>query len=96
MYYLVFLLFHLNVRDIDCSFKLFKRGALSLLPIETDEFLVDTELLVMSKLNNLKIKQIGVTHLPRESGKSTVKFRHVLSTIRDITFLFRKVKKWVP
>jgi glycosyltransferase involved in cell wall biosynthesis len=90
---LVFLLFGLNVRDIDCSFKLFKRNALSLLSIDTDEFLVDTELLVKARLNKLKIMQIGVTHFPRESGKSSVKFKHVLSTLRDITYLYRKIKK---
>ncbi|MFC1646342.1 glycosyltransferase family 2 protein [Candidatus Omnitrophota bacterium] len=93
---LVFVLFGLDVRDIDCSFKLFKRSALSLLYIETDEFLVDTELLVKAKLNNLKLKQIGVRHFARASGRSTVKFRHVLSTLRDITYLYRKIKKWTP
>ena len=90
---LVFLLFGLNVRDIDCSFKLFKRSALSLLSIETDEFLVDTELLVKARLNNLKLRQIGVTHFPRGSGRSSVKIKHVLSTLRDIAFLYRKIKK---
>ena len=89
---LVFLLFGLNVRDIDCSFKLFKRVALMKLTIDTDEFLVDTELLVKAKLKNFKIKQTGVTHFAREEGKSTVKLRHVLSTLRDISYLRKKLK----
>jgi len=89
---IIFFLFGLNVRDIDCSFKLFKRESLSKLSIDTDEFLIDTELLVKSKLNNLKVKQIGVNHLPRTSGKSTVKFSHVFGTIRDMGYLYKKVK----
>lgn len=89
---LVFFLFGLDVKDIDCSFKLFKRAALMKLTIDTDEFLVDTELLVRAKLNKFKIKQIGVTHFPREKGKSTVRLRHVLSTLRDISYLRRKLK----
>ena len=89
---LIFLLFQLDVKDIDCSFKLFKRPALSLLSIDRDEFLVDTELLIKSKLNNLKIKQLPVTHFPRQAGKSTVKLRHIFSTLRDVVFLYKKLK----
>jgi glycosyltransferase involved in cell wall biosynthesis len=89
---LIFLLFALDVKDIDCSFKLFNKKALWQLSIDTDEFLVDTELLVKAKINKLKIKETGVTHFPRIAGKSTVKFKHVLSTLRDVIFLYRKVK----
>jgi hypothetical protein len=89
---IVFVLFHLNVKDIDCSFKLFKKQALNLLSIETNEFLVDTELLVKARLNNLKMKQIGVTHFPRKLGQSTVKLRHVFSTMRDLKFLYRRLR----
>ena len=89
---LIFVLFGLDVKDIDCSFKLFKKSSLQLLSIDTDEFFVDTELLLKSRLQNFKIKEIGVTHLPRIAGKSSVKIRHVFSTIRDIIFLYRKLK----
>lgn len=89
---LIFLLFRINIKDIDCSFKLFKRDALHRLSIDTDEFLVDTELLVKAKLRSLKIKELPVTHFPREMGKSTVKIRHIFSTIRDLCFLYQKLK----
>ncbi len=89
---LIFVLFGLNVKDIDCSFKLFKKDTLHSLTIVTDEFLVDTELLVRAKLYNFKIKEIGVTHFPRLVGQSTVKIKHVFSTIRDLCFLSQKLK----
>lgn len=88
---LIYLLFKIDVNDIDCSFKLFRKDSLKLLSIDTDEFLADTELLVKANQKNLKIKELPVTHLPRLSGKSTVKMRHVFSTIRDIIFLLRKL-----
>ena len=89
---LIFFLFSLNVKDIDCSFKLFKRDSLKNLSIETDEFFVDTELLLKAKMNNFRQKEIGVKHFPRTQGKSTVKFYHVFSTLRDIVFLYPKLK----
>lgn len=89
---LIFLLFRLDVKDIDCSFKLFKRNSLKLLSIDRDEFFVDTELLLKAKLNNFKIKQLPVTHFPRRAGKSTVKIRHILSTLKDAAFIYRKLK----
>lgn len=84
---IIFLLFGLDVKDIDCSFKLFKKDSLKKISIDTDEFLVDAELLIKARLKNLKIKQLAVTHLPRMAGKSTVRIRHVFSSIRDIYFL---------
>ena len=84
---LIFLIFGLNIKDIDCSFKLFKKSAVQSLSIETDEFLVDTELLVKAKRKNFTIKELPVTHYPRTNGKSSVKFRHVFTTLKDIFFL---------
>lgn len=90
---LIFVIFGLDIKDIDCSFKLFRKDALQKLSIETDEFLVDTELLVKAMRKKLKIKELPVTHYPRKRGKSTVKFRHIFSTIRDIFFLAKQLRK---
>lgn len=90
---LIFLIFGLDVKDIDCSFKLFRRESLHQVSIETDEFLVDTELLVKAKRKNLRIKELPVTHFPRKAGKSTVQFRHIFSSLRDICFLYKRLRK---
>jgi len=90
---MVFILFGLDVKDIDCSFKLFKREALGKLSIDRNQFLVDTELLVKARLNNLAIKQLGVKHFPRFAGKSTVKPKHIFITLKDLNFLYWKLKK---
>lgn len=90
---LIRLIFGLKVRDIDCSFKLFKNEFLDRLSIESDDFFVDTELLLKSKLNNCRLKEIGVKHLPRKHGKSTVKFSHVFQTLSDIIYFWPKLRR---
>ena len=85
--------FGLKVRDIDCSFKLFKRECLERLSIERDNFFVDTELLLKAKLNNCKLKEIGVRHLPRKFGRSTIRFWHIFATLSDILYFWPKLKR---
>jgi hypothetical protein len=38
--------FDLDVRDLNCSFKLFRRDVLRALPLESDDFFIDTEIVV--------------------------------------------------
>ena len=92
---LIRLIFGLKVRDVDCSFKLFKKEFLDRLSIERDGFFVDTEMLIKSKLNNCRLKEIGVKHLPRKCGKSTVNFFHIFETISDIIYFWPKLKRSV-
>jgi len=90
---LIFLIFGLKVKDIDCSFKLFKKESLHKLSIERNHFFVDTELLIKAYLNNLKIKELPVRHLPRKLGKSTVKFTHIFTTLGDIFSLYSSLRR---
>lgn len=89
---LIFVLFGLDVKDIDCSFKLFKKESLKLLSIERNKFFVDTELLLKAKLHNLKIRQVPVTHFPRTKGKSSIKFYHIFDTIKEIIIMYPRLK----
>ena len=92
---LIRIIFGLKVKDIDCSFKLFKRRCLNNLSIEKDKFFVDTELLLKANLKGCKIKEIGVRHLPRKFGKSTVRFSHVFETLSDIIYFWPKLRRSV-
>ncbi|MCD6134930.1 MAG: glycosyltransferase family 2 protein, partial [Candidatus Omnitrophica bacterium] len=89
---LIQLLFGLRVRDIDCSFKLFRRDCLRKLSIERDNFFVDTELLLKAKNNNCRFREIGIKHRPRRKGKSTVKFKHIFVTLGDILYFYPRRK----
>lgn len=86
------MLFRLDVKDIDCAFKLFRRKIFKKIEIETKEWLVDTEILVKGKKNNMIIKQIEVKHLPRKYGKVKVKPFDILSSLAGLLNLKRIVK----
>lgn len=66
------LLFHFSFRDIDCGFKMFKRGAIEkLLPLRSEGAMITTEILAKAKRKKLKITEVGVTHYPRKLGHQT-------------------------
>ena len=89
---LIHFIFGFKAKDIDCSFKLFKRSCLSQLSIDRDKFFVDTELLIKAKNKGFKIKELPVRHFSRRLGKSTVKVTHVFTTLKDIFYLYNKLK----
>lgn len=84
--------FGLKVRDIDCAFKLFRKDIFKKISIDLEKFLIDTEILVKAKKLNMKISQVGVNHLPRASGDSTVKFSDVLFTLKGLVKLKKMLK----
>lgn len=66
------LLFHFYYRDIDCGFKMFKKEAVEkLMPLRSEGAMITTEILAKAKRKKLKIKEVGVTHYPREKGYQT-------------------------
>jgi glycosyltransferase involved in cell wall biosynthesis len=85
-------LLKLEVRDIDCAFKLFRREVFDKIEIKTKAWLVDTEILAKAKKNNMIIKEIGVKHLPRERGKVTVKPGDIVRSFKGLLSLKRMIK----
>ncbi len=85
------ILFGLKSKDIDCSFKLFKREALEKITIESQGYFIDTEIMVKAKRQGLRIKEFGVQHLPRTSGKSKVRMKHIFVTLHEITKLWKRL-----
>lgn len=56
-------------KDIDCGFKMFKKGALKeIMPLRSEGAMITTEILAKSVRKKLKIKQVEVTHFPRKFG----------------------------
>ena len=69
---LIRLLFGLKVRDVNFSFKLFRRSVIESISLQTASSFLDAELLVASKRAGFQIKEMGVKYYPRAVGKSTM------------------------
>lgn len=67
----------IEVRDIDCAFKLMRKNVVNRIMPQTDGFLFNAELLAEAKLQNYSIVEVGVTHHPRIDGQSKVSFRQI-------------------
>lgn len=85
-------LLKLEVKDIDCAFKLFRREIFDKIKIETKAWMVDTEILAKAKKHNMSIREMGVRHLPREQGKVTVKPGDVVRSFKGLLNLKRMIK----
>jgi glycosyltransferase involved in cell wall biosynthesis len=68
---LVCRLFHLNLKDIDCAFKLFKREIFDGMPLVSTGALIDTEIMARAARKGYTIVQVGVHHYPRRAGRPT-------------------------
>ena len=88
---LVSVLFRVNVRDVDCSFKLFRRGFFEMVDLETDDFFIDTEIVAKARKWNFRIAEKGVRHYPRRAGESTVRASDVSRTLRTITRMWTRI-----
>ncbi|MCJ7792898.1 MAG: glycosyltransferase family 2 protein [Candidatus Marinimicrobia bacterium] len=92
----VWLLFGLKVKDIDCGFKLLKKEIIEKIPkleAERGPF-ISSELLIKAKQAGFKIREIGVSHFPRKSGKATgASLKVILSGFLDLIRLKRKLNR---
>ncbi len=63
--------FGLGVRDVDCACKLFRRGALIGLRVESGGAFFSAELLIKLKEAGRTIAEVGIPHYPRTAGSPT-------------------------
>jgi glycosyltransferase involved in cell wall biosynthesis len=81
---IVRIVFGIKVRDIDCSFKLFRREVFEKVTIESKKFFVDAEVLAKARYYGFRMKEIGVRHYPRPAGRSTVRPSHIPITLAEL------------
>jgi len=84
--------FSVPVRDVNCSFKLWRGPALRALAFESDDFLVDLELVARAQRGGLRLVERGVAHHPRLAGESTVAAGDVRRTLRAMLRLRRRLR----
>lgn len=69
--FLVRILFGLKVKDIDSSFKLYKKEVFRNMKLITNTGLTDAEVLIKAQRQGFKIAQIGIKHYPRMRGRTS-------------------------
>jgi glycosyltransferase involved in cell wall biosynthesis len=65
------LLFDLDIRDVDCAFKLFRREVLEGVPLESEGAFFSTELLARLRACGHRIVEVPVDHYRRRAGAPT-------------------------
>lgn len=86
-------LFALRLRDVNFSFKLFKRSLLDQITLVSDGSFIDAEFLLRARKNGASIIQIGVDYFPRSRGVSTLSSRRViLGILREMLALWRELR----
>lgn len=61
-------LFRIGSKDVDCSFKLFRRSIFKKIKIHSVTGLADAEILAKARIYSFKVKQVTITHFPRTEG----------------------------
>lgn len=91
---LVKYMYGLNVKDIDCAFKLFKKEALNDINLGSSGAVVSTELLIKLKNKGYKLIELPVSHYPRKSGKASgANLRVILKAFKELFLLKNELSK---
>jgi glycosyltransferase involved in cell wall biosynthesis len=94
--WIVRILFRVRVRDVDCSFKLFRREVIDKVTIECTDFFVDTELVAKARKWNFRIVEKGVRHYARVAGETSVRASDVPRTLRTIAQMWQRIHRPTP
>lgn len=68
---LVTALFGYAARDVDCAFKLFRRTVWESVQVRSGGATFSAEFLIRARRAGFRVKELPVSHLPREAGKPT-------------------------
>jgi len=90
---LQWVLFGLNVRDIDCGFKMFRREVLQAMPMHSEGAFISTEILLRARAAGHEIREVPVHHYPRKAGAPTgANLRVIGRAFRELWRLRRELR----
>ncbi|HLX68370.1 MAG TPA: glycosyltransferase family 2 protein [Verrucomicrobiae bacterium] len=91
---LVCFLFRMKVRDINCAYKLYKRGIFDNLEIRSTGALINAEILARAVRHGYAITQVGVHHFPRTRGRPTgANPRVIFRAFRELVTLYSQINR---
>ncbi len=90
----IWIIFGLNVKDIDCAFKIFPRVAYEKIkPVKSGGALFSAELLIKLIRSGVRIREIPVSHYPRLFGQQTgANLRVILRMFKECWKLRHDIK----
>lgn len=83
----------IKAKDINCAFKIFKSSFLKKIPLKSEHFLIDAEFFLRAKESGAKYIEVPVNHIERKGGKTSVKFKTIFQTLKEMKRL-KKEFKW--
>jgi len=90
-------MFAINIKDIDCAFKVFHADVLRGINLESPGALINTEILAKAKVQGRTLTQVGVNHYPRLEGEqSGASLKVVIRAFREIIRLWWRMRSYVP
>jgi glycosyltransferase involved in cell wall biosynthesis len=93
----VTLLFDINVRDIDCAFKIMRADVLKGINLESPGALINTEILAKARAQGRTLTQVGVNHYPRVEGEqSGASIKVVFRAFWELLRLWWRMRTYVP
>lgn len=95
--WLIRCLMGLQVRDLDCAFKLFPRWVVDCLKLNAEGACISAEILSQCMRGGVTIAEVPVSHYPRSAGKATgANLGVVMKAFRElpIVWQYRKMDPW--
>jgi glycosyltransferase involved in cell wall biosynthesis len=94
---IVKLLFGVDLRDIDCGFKIFHADLLRGMQLQSPGALINTEIHAKANRQAATIVEIGVNHYPRLVGdQSGADIRVILRAMRETVLLWWRMRVYEP
>jgi glycosyltransferase involved in cell wall biosynthesis len=94
---LMYYLFRLPLRDLDCGFKLFPRWVVDKLQLSSEGACISAEILIQCIRGGLLVHEVPVNHFPRSAGKATgANLGVVAKACREIPILlkYHRMPRW--
>jgi glycosyltransferase involved in cell wall biosynthesis len=90
----VWLLFGLKVRDIDCGFKLISKQVIDTIPkLESERgAFISSEFLIKAKKSGFKIVELGVHHFPAKKPGTGADLSVIIKSFVDLFKLWKKLR----
>jgi len=82
-----------GVKDVNCAFKLFRRGVFDRIRIRSEGALVNAETFGKARRLGMSVHEVPVTHLPRRFGTQTgANLRVILKAFRELKELNGEIR----